>query len=53
MNAVHARGNRESAEEIRAGLTSPPSDSSVRVMLAGLEKGCLRHQRGRLRCIYQ
>ena len=38
MNAVFALGNRASAEEIRARLTSPPSDSSVRVMLARLER---------------
>ena len=53
MNAVFALGNRASAEEIRARLTSPPSDSSVRVMLARLEKkGCLKHQQDRLRYIY-
>ena len=53
MNAVFALGNRASAEEIRARLSSPPSDSSVRVMLARLEKkGCLRHQQDGLRYIY-
>jgi len=30
MNAVFAPGSRESAEEIRARLPSPPGDSSVR-----------------------
>ena len=41
MNALFALGNRASAEEIRARLTNPPGDSSVRVMLARLEKkGC-------------
>jgi predicted transcriptional regulator len=38
MNAVFALGNRASAEDIRARLTNPPTDSSVRVMLARLEK---------------
>jgi BlaI family transcriptional regulator, penicillinase repressor len=53
MNAVFALGNRASAEEIRARLSSPPSDSSVRVMLARLEKkGCVRHQQDGLRYIY-
>ena len=53
MNALFALGNRASAEEIRARLTNPPSDSSVRVMLARLEKkGHLRHQQDGLRYIY-
>jgi predicted transcriptional regulator len=53
MNAVFALGNRASAEEIRARLTTPPSDSSVRVMLARLEKkGCLKHQQDGLRYLY-
>jgi len=53
MNAVFALGNRASAEEIRKRLTNPPSDSSVRVMLARLEKkGCLKHQQDGLRYIY-
>src|ERR1700685_3246067 len=53
MNALFALGNRASAEDIRARLTSPPSDSSVRVMLARLEKkGCLKHQQDGLRYIY-
>jgi predicted transcriptional regulator len=53
MNAVFALGNRASAEEIRARLTEPPSDSSVRVMLARLEKkGRLKHQQDGLRYIY-
>lgn len=53
MNTLFALGNRASAEEIRARLTSPPSDSSVRVMLARLEKkGCLKHQQDGLRYIY-
>ena len=53
MNAVFALGNRASAEDIRARLSNPPSDSSVRVMLARLErKGYLRHQQDGLRYIY-
>ena len=53
MNAVFALGNRASAEDVRAKLTAPPSDSSVRVMLARLErKGFLRHQQDGLRYIY-
>ena len=53
MNAVFALGNRASAEDIRARLTVPPGDSSVRVMLARLErKGYLRHQQDGLRYIY-
>ncbi len=53
MNAVFALGNRASAEEIRGRLISPPSDSSVRVMLARLEKkGCLKHQQDGLRYLY-
>ena len=53
MNVLFAAGNRASAEEIRARLTSPPSDSSVRVMLARLEKkGHLKHQQQGLRYIY-
>src|ERR1700743_2870086 len=53
MNAVFAQGNRASAEEIRVRLTNPPGDSSVRVMLARLEKkGCVKHQQDGLRFIY-
>ena len=53
MNAVFALGNRASAEQIRARLTNPPTDSSVRVMLARLEKkGALKHQQDGLRFIY-
>ena len=53
MNALFALGNRASAEAIRARLTNPPSDSSVRVMLARLEKkGYLKHQQDGLRYLY-
>ena len=53
MNALFALGNRASAEEIRARLTNPPADSSVRVMLTRLEnKGALKHEQEGLRYIY-
>ena len=53
VNALFALGNRASAEEIRARLTNSPCDSSVRVMLARLEKkGCLKHQQDGLRYLY-
>jgi BlaI family transcriptional regulator, penicillinase repressor len=53
MNAVFALDNRASAEDIRERLTDPPSDSSVRVMLARLEKkGYLKHQQDGLRYLY-
>src|SRR5436190_4573460 len=53
MNAVFALANRASAEDIRARLTDPPTDSSVRVMLARLEKkGYLRHQQDGVRYLY-
>lgn len=53
MNVIFKLGNRASAEEIRAELSDPPSDSSVRVMLARLEKkGVLRHQQDGLRYLY-
>src|SRR5262245_48434508 len=53
MNAVFSLGNRASAEDIRSRLTNAPGDSSVRVMLARLEKkGFLKHQQEGLRYIY-
>jgi BlaI family penicillinase repressor len=53
MNAIFALGNRASADDIRARLTSPPGDSAVRVMLARLEKkGLLKHEQEGLRYIY-
>ena len=53
VNALFALGNRATAEAIRARLTDPPSDSSVRVMLARLEKkGLLKHQQDGLRFLY-
>ena len=53
MNALFALDNRASAEQIRGRLTNPPSDSSVRVMLARLEKkGLLNHEQDGLRYLY-
>lgn len=53
MSAIFALGNKASAEEIRERLHNPPSDSSVRVMLARLEKkGHLKHQQDGLRYLY-
>jgi len=53
MHAIFALNNRASAEEIRAQLSDPPSDSSVRVMLTRLEeKGLVRHQSQGLRFVY-
>lgn len=53
MNALFALGNRASADAIRARLVDPPGDSSVRVMLARLEKkGYLKHQQEGLRYVY-
>lgn len=53
MNALFAVGNRATAEEIRAKLADPPSGSSVRVMLARLEKkGYLRHAEDGVRFVY-
>jgi predicted transcriptional regulator len=53
MNAIFALGNRASAEDIRTRMTSPPSYSSVRVMLTRLEKkGYVKHQEDGLRYVY-
>jgi len=53
MNAIFGLGNRASAEEIRSRMISPPSYSSVRVMLTRLEKkGHVKHQQDGLRYIY-
>ena len=53
INALFALGNRASVEDIRGRLDSPPSDSSVRVMLARLEqKGVIRRQLEGIRNIY-
>jgi predicted transcriptional regulator len=53
IDAVFALGNRATVEEIRARLVDPPGDSSVRVMLARLEKkGFLKHRQEGLRNVY-
>jgi BlaI family transcriptional regulator, penicillinase repressor len=51
--AVFALDNRATADEIRQRLADPPTDSSVRVMLARLEKkGLLRHAVDGVRYVY-
>ena len=53
VNVLFALDNLASAEEIRARLANPPSDSSVRVMLKRLEKkGYLKHQQSGVRYLY-
>ena len=53
MNTLFALGNHATAEDIRARLADPPSGSSVRVMLARLEKkGYLRHSLDGVRYLY-
>ena len=53
VNALFAVGNSASVEDIRRRLDTPPSDSSVRVMLARLEhKGVVRRQLEGIRNIY-
>jgi len=53
IHAIFALNNRASAEEIRARLSDPPSDSSVRVMLTRLEnRGLVRHQSQGVRFLY-
>jgi BlaI family penicillinase repressor len=53
MNAIFSLGNRASAEDIRARMINAPTDSSVRVMLARLEKkGYVRHQQDGPRYVY-
>ena len=53
MHALFALNNRATAEEIRARLSDPPSDSSVRVMLTRLEsKGLVRHDTQGVRFVY-
>jgi predicted transcriptional regulator len=53
MDAVFALSNRASAEDIRARMTHPPSNTAVRAMLARLEaKGYLRHAEEGPRYIY-
>lgn len=47
------RQGESSAEEIRAALPNPPSNSAVRAMLATLEeKGHIKHREKNLRYVY-
>ncbi len=53
VNVLFELGNRAPVEDIRARLSDPPGDSSVRVMLARLErKGVLRRQQEGPRYLY-
>src|SRR5687767_3480013 len=53
MNLIFTLGDRASAEDIRAGLTDPPSYSAVRAMLVKLEaKGYIKHREEGLRYVY-
>src|SRR5262245_25121717 len=52
-NEIFALATKASADEISSPLQTPPTDSSVRVMLARLEKkGVLKHQQDGLRYLY-
>ena len=53
MDALFARPDGASAEEVRERLTDPPSYSAVRTMLVRLEdKGHVRHREEGLRYVY-
>lgn len=53
LNVIFAADRPVSADEIRAGLSNPPSYSAVRAMLAKLEaKGYVRHREEGLRYLY-
>ena len=53
MNVIFALGDHASAEDVRAGLSDPPSYSAVRAMLVKLEnKGYVRHRAEGFRYIY-
>jgi predicted transcriptional regulator len=53
MHALHALGDRATAEEIRQRLSDPPSYSAARAMLVKLErKGFVRHHEEGLRYVY-
>lgn len=53
IHVLHAKSGRASAEEIRQGLTDPPSYSAVRAMLAKLEaKGYIQHNEEGLKYVY-
>jgi len=53
MDALFAREEGASAEDVREQLTDPPSYSAVRAMLVRLEaKGFVRHREEGLRYVY-
>ncbi len=53
MNVLYAAGGRASAEDIRQGLSDPPSYSAVRAMLVKLEaKGYVQHTEEGLKYVY-
>jgi predicted transcriptional regulator len=53
INTLFELGNSASVEDIRSRLDTPPSDSSVRVMLGRLEhKGVVRRHQHGIRNIY-
>ena len=53
MDLLHALGDRATAEDVRGGLSDPPSYSAVRAMLVKLEaKGFVRHHEEGLRYVY-
>ena len=53
MDALFARDDGASAEDVREQLTDPPSYSAVRAMLVRLEaKGFIRHREEGLRYVY-
>lgn len=53
LDALYRLGDTADAEQIRQGLSDPPSYSAVRAMLAKLEaKGVIRHRTEGLRYVY-
>ena len=53
MDVLYALGDRADAEQIRRGLSEPPTYSAVRAMLVKLEaKGVIRHRAEGLRYVY-
>ena len=53
LNVLFGAAGRLTAEDLRAGLSNPPSYSAVRAMLARLEaKGYVRHREEGLRYVY-
>ena len=53
MDVLYALGDSADAEQIRQGLSDPPTYSAVRAMLVKLEaKGVIRHRAESLRYVY-